>query len=128
MLPTRRALLLLAIVAPIALLGYLTPWGLDLVLGLDLTIVVLILIDARLAPSPDLVTVERQGVTSFSVGRTSEVTYRWTNTAARAAYLLVRESRPSLLGGAQALRQLTLPTGDSLRETLPVIPERRGRE
>ncbi|HEY2824354.1 MAG TPA: DUF58 domain-containing protein [Gemmatimonadales bacterium] len=128
MLPTRRALLLLAAAAPVALFGYATRWGLDLVLGVDLVLVVLMLIDARLASDPARLVVEREGVTSFSVGRTSEVTYRWTNPAARDALVDVREARPSVLGGPQAVRRLRLPAGEAFRETLPVVPERRGHE
>jgi uncharacterized protein (DUF58 family) len=127
-LPTRRALLLLAVVAPAALLGYAVPWGLDVVLALDALVILVVLIDARLTAEPGEITVERQGVGSFSVGRASEVTYRWSHAGARAARVLVRETRPELLGGAQAVRAVTLQPGAFTRETLPVVPARRGKE
>src|SRR5439155_1309159 len=62
------------------------------------------------------------------VGHPGEVAYRWRTGAARAARLSVREVRAGLLGGTQPPRDLRLSGGGALRERLPVVPVRRGRE
>src|SRR5207245_10601043 len=64
---------------------------------------------------------------ALSVGRGAAVTYRWANRAWRRARRRVREVRPELLGGVQPPRALTVPPRGERRETLAVIPVRRGR-
>jgi len=126
--PTRRTVLLVAGVAPLGLLGYATPLALDILVGLNVLLVLMILVDARLAASPADLSLERTGPDSFSVGRPSEYTYLWKNPRQRDARLVVRETRPSLLGGVSAPRAVRIPASGTLRETLAVTPLRRGRE
>src|SRR5437016_12514417 len=70
----------------------------------------------------------REAPPAFSVGRTGEVSYRWVNATRRRARLRVREVRPDLLGGTQPPRELSVPARGERRETLAVVPRRRGRE
>jgi uncharacterized protein (DUF58 family) len=127
-LPTRRGLILLAGLAPLALLGYLTPLGLDLLLALDAGLLVAIAVDARLAVAPRRLTVERDGPDSFSVGRVVAFAYSWRNPSARDAHLVVREVRPRILGGVQPARELTVRGRGSQQEALEARPVERGSE
>jgi uncharacterized protein (DUF58 family) len=126
--PTRRALILFAGVAPVGLLGYVTPLALDVMAALNAGLLLLVLVDSRLAASPGRLQVERLAPDSFTIGRLSECTYRWHNPTGRTARLVVRETRPGLIGGLLPPRGVTVPAHGVWRETLPVAPERRGRE
>ncbi|HYK82346.1 MAG TPA: DUF58 domain-containing protein [Gemmatimonadales bacterium] len=72
--------------------------------------------------------VERDPPPAFSVGRPSELTYRWVNATRRTARLRLREIRPDLLGGVQPPRWVRIPPRGKTHETLRVTPVRRGRE
>ncbi len=122
---TPRALVVAAILAAFGVAGFWTPWGLDVMLLADLLLIVLIWIDATLAQT---VVVNREPLPALSVGHTGEVTYRWTNPSARAAHLQVREMRPGILGGTQPPRAVGIPPRAAVREPVPVVPLRRGRE
>jgi uncharacterized protein (DUF58 family) len=128
MVPTRRALVLLAAAAPVALLGYVTPYALDAVLAANVAIVLLAVLDWMLCPAPHALRVERHAPETFSVGRVTECTYVWHNAAKRTARLAVREVRPDLLGGLLAPRPIAIPGGGVTRERLSVTPARRGRD
>src|SRR2546426_8240439 len=91
----------------------------------DLALVILIWIDAGLARP---VTVAREPLPALSVGHTGAVTYRWTNDSRRPVRLRVREVRPTILGGIQASRAVTVAARSTRREDVPVVPVRRGRE
>src|SRR5260370_32094773 len=97
--------------------------ALDIMLLADLALVILIWIDAGLARP---VTVVREPLPALSVGHTGAATYRWTNDSRRPVRLRVREVRPTLLGGIQAPRAVTLPARSTTREDVPVLPVRRG--
>jgi len=132
-LPTTRALLVAVLLSLVAVAGYRWPGTLDVMLLADVALLAAVWIDAVLAPraGPGVggrVTVEREASPAFSVGHAGEVFYRWRNAAARAARLRVREVRPDLLGGPQPPRALRLAGGGALRERVPVVPVRRGRE
>lgn len=127
-LPTRRAILLLAGTSVVGLGGYLMPWALDAMIGIDLLLAIAVFADSRLATNPLLLEIIRTEPPGFSVGRRSNVSYQWTNPTHRSADLLVRERRPAILGGTQPIRTITIPPGDTRWETLPVQPRRRGRE
>jgi len=127
-LPTRRAVLLLALLAPIGLLGYVTPLAIDILLALDATLLLLVVIDSRLAVDPRSLEVERQAPEAVSVGRPLELVYRWHNPAAHAARLTLREVRPDVLGGVVAPRPLRIAARDTVQESLTVTADRRGRE
>jgi len=122
---TPRALLTAGILSVLGAAGFWTPWGLDAMLLADLLLVVLIWLDATLAQT---VVVNREPLPALSVGHTGEVIYRWTNPSSRAARLRVREVRPEILGGLQPPRTLGIPPRAALREPVPVVPLRRGRE
>jgi uncharacterized protein (DUF58 family) len=127
-LPTRRALIALAGVAPLGLLGYLTPAALDLIVAADGLVVLLVLIDSRLAIAPARLPVELIAPDSFSVGRGTVAAYRWENPGRRTARLIVREMRPELLGAVAPGRAFTIDAGRSYRDIVGVRPRRRGRE
>ena len=122
---TPRAVLIAGILSALGAAGFWTPWGLDTMLLADLLLIVLIWLDATLAQT---VVVNREPLTALSVGRTGEVVYRWTNPSSRPARLHVREVRPDILGGLQAPRALGIPPRAAVREPVPVVPLRRGRE
>jgi uncharacterized protein (DUF58 family) len=126
---TRRALACGAGAAALGVVAYWASWGLDAMLAVDALLLAGVLVDARLAPRPgppDL-TIDRDAAPGFSLGHTTDVTYHWHNHAYRPARLRFREIRPDLIGGPQAARELTIAAGGSARETLPVVPVRRGR-
>jgi uncharacterized protein (DUF58 family) len=122
---TPRALLIAGILAVVGVAGFWTPWGLDAMLLADLVLILLIWLDATLAQT---VVVLREPLPALSVGHTGEVTYRWTNPSSRPARLNVREVRPEILGGVQPARALGVPPRGAVREQVPVVPLRRGRE
>lgn len=128
MVPTRRTLLLFAGLAPLALLGYATLLALDMLIVVNVVLALLVVIDGRLATPPAALRLARKGPDSFSVGRSTEYTYCWENPGRRPARLVVREARPSLLGGVAPPRNLWVAARGTLRETLAVTPLRRGRE
>ncbi|MFN2570396.1 MAG: DUF58 domain-containing protein [Gemmatimonadales bacterium] len=122
---TSRALQVAALLALLAAAAFWAPWGLDVMLIADGVLIVLIWIDARLAQT---VVVAREPLPALSVGRTGEVTYRWTNPSPRRARLEVRELRPEILGGTQPPRAVRIPPGQVTRESVAVVPLGRGRE
>ena len=131
LLATRRALALGVGLAGIGLAGFWVSWGLDAMLLADAGLLLLTWLDARRAARPGVdITVERDPLTLFSLGHTGQVTYRWRNHTGRPARLFYRETRPEVLGGLQGPPPgaLTLPAGAVVREELPVVPRRRGRE
>jgi uncharacterized protein (DUF58 family) len=122
---TPRALAIAATLCLFGVIGFWTPWGLDVMLIADVTLILLIWLDATLAQT---VVVAREPLPAFSVGHTSEVTYRWTNPSRRRASLRVREIRPDILGGTQPPRDVRIPPRSATREGMTVVPLRRGRE
>jgi len=122
---TPRALLTAGILAVLGAAGFWTPWGLDAMLLADVLLIALIWLDATLAQT---VVVNREPLPALSVGHTGEVVYRWTNPSSRPAHLNVREVRPDILGGTQPPRALGIPPRAAVREQVPVVPLRRGRE
>jgi uncharacterized protein (DUF58 family) len=125
MLWTPRALRVAALAALFGLMGFWTSWGLDVMLALDAVLVLLVWLDATLALP---VTVTREPLPALSVGHDGEVSYRWTNRSRRRARLRVLEVRPEILGGPQRPRPLVIAPRSHTRETVPVVPVRRGRE
>lgn len=129
-LPTRRALGVGATLSALGALGLWVPWALDAMLVTDVVLLLLIWVDATRAavPGPPELGVFREAPPAFSVGRAAAVTYRWVNGTRVRARLRLREVRPDLLGGTQAPRGLAVPPLGEARETVPVLPARRGRE
>jgi uncharacterized protein (DUF58 family) len=127
-LPTRRSLWILGLLAAVGLLGFLNPVALDVLLAADAALLVAVVVDATLAPDPKRLMVKREAPDSFSVGRSVAFRYRWENRSTRSAQLLVREVRPGLLGGVLAPRALRVEAGGSVLDPATATPERRGRE
>ena len=127
---TRRALWVGAALAGGGVLGLWVPWALDAMLLADVALLAAVWLDARHAsPLGERgSTVTREAPPAFSVGRSGEVSYRWTNRTRRPARLRLREVRPELLGGTQPPREITVPPQGDVRETVAVVPVRRGRE
>ena len=126
--PSKRTALVLALAAPMVLLGFLMAGVVDVLLLANAIVLGLVIVDGRLAPGPDNVTVTRHAPESFSVGRRTAFTYRWQNDASRRASLWIRETRPDLLEGVQSVRRLTILPDHPVREELSVHGARRGRE
>ena len=126
--PSKRTALVLALAAPMVLLGFLMAGVVDVLLLANAIVLGLVIVDGRLAPGPDRVTVTRHAPESFSVGRRTAFTYRWQNDASRRASLWIRETRPDLLEGVQSVRRLTILPDHPVREELSVHGARRGRE
>src|SRR5437879_5354087 len=95
----------------------------------DVVLLAGVWLDGRWAPRPRSPGLEivRDAPLALSVGRSGEVVYRWANRSGRRARLRVREVRPELLGGVQPPRALTVAPRGERRETLAVVPVRRGR-
>lgn len=127
-LPTRRAVLLFATLAPVGLLGYAMPLAIDLLLALNALLVALVVLDSRLAAAPLRLRVEREAPAAVSVGRPLPLTYRWRNGTDRDARLVIRETRPDILGGVTAPRHLQISAGGTAAESLDATARRRGRE
>jgi len=124
---TPRALTVAAVLALLGALGYWVPWALDAMLIADAALILLIWLDATLAVGAG-VHPEREPLPALSVGHTGQVAYRWANSSRRRARLRVREIRPDILGGTQPTRAVTVPASAVMREDVPVVPSRRGRE
>ena len=127
---TPRALVVGAGLSLLGAMGFWVPWALDAMLVADGVLVGLVWLDTALAAALDenSLWVRREPRPALSVGQAGEVTYRWSNDVGRRARLRVREIRPNLLGGVQPPREVSVPADGDKRETLSVIPLRRGRE
>src|SRR5207245_9158596 len=64
----------------------------------------------------------------LAAGRAGGGACRWRDAARRRAALRGREVRPELLGGLPAPRVVTVRPRAEARETVAVVPVRRGRE
>jgi uncharacterized protein (DUF58 family) len=127
-LPTRRTLAVFAGLALLALLGYVIPDALALVIVLDAALILLVVGDGMMAVEPRGLVVAREAPGTFTVQRPGEARYVWRNRSGRRARLILREVRPAILGGAVAPRRLALPPGAAVAERVRVEPTRRGRE
>ena len=123
-LPTRGALGIGAAAALLAVAGYWVPEARSVLTLVDAALLAGIGLDAWWAPMPR---VSRDAPTAYSVGRRTAVQYRWANPANRRLRMRVREVRPSVLGGLQPPRPVTVGPRGELRETVQLLPARRGR-
>jgi len=129
-LPARRWYLGLALLAPVALLGLISPQAGPVLAGLDLLWLLLLVVDGwRLAGlDPKTIGIVREAPPAFSVCRALPVLYRWHNPLSRPLVLLVREVFPAELRpdhGAE--RRVELAGKATLREEVLLHPERRGK-
>ena len=131
---TRRALIALAAVAGVALLGFWVPGAISAMVLIDAGLVALSLLDAvfsvPLAGTRDKrgVSVRRDPPAAITVGHPTEVSYIWRNTSRRKARLRIRETRPDLLGGTLPPRSLVIPARGEVVERLSVVGLHRGHE
>ena len=127
LVPTRRWLwggALLALAAPAA--AWL-PQSLGVLLVLDAVWLVLLLVDAALAPGAGALEVRREVPVAFSLGRRFVVRYTWRHASGRRLAVLVKERLPEPLGGPLTpLRRLELPPGLEVEERLELQPLHRG--
>ena len=122
---TARALAVAGFVSLLGVLGFWVPWALDVMLLANIGLILLIWLDATLAPTAE---VSREPLPALSVGHAATATYHWSNGSRLRARLLVREIRPDIVGGSQPSRRVTIPPHATLREGIAVVPLRRGRE
>ncbi|MGH7752028.1 MAG: DUF58 domain-containing protein, partial [Gemmatimonadales bacterium] len=106
--------------------------ALDILAALDLLWLTAVGVDGWRSVNPRRLRVARDTPPSFSLGREGQVVYEWRNPEERAAALIVRETRPEVIGGVQPPRALVVPPEGregktQAREALPVLPARRGR-
>lgn len=127
-LPTPRAVALLAGAAVLGLGGMVTPLAVDVLIAVDVLLVCGVIADGLLAPRRERVTVARDGAQTFWVGRPQVVVYRWATTAKRSARLRVREVRPSILGEVTPPRDVRVVPGAPTRESVEVAARRRGKD
>jgi len=127
---TRRGLAAGVAIALCGVLGLRFAWALDAMLLADILLIAAVWLDAALAtrPGAPALGVFRDAPPAFSVGRVGDVSYRWVNATTRRARLSVREVRPSLLGGTQPPRPVSVPPHGEVGEAVSVRPVRRGRE
>jgi uncharacterized protein (DUF58 family) len=128
MLPTRRAVALLAGLALVGLLGYVSASAADLLVAADALLVLVVYLDAMLAVPPQRLGVTREAPGTFTVARPTEARYVWRNPTGRAGRLVVREVRPAIVGGAVAPRGVVLRPATATAERVRIEPARRGRE
>ncbi len=74
--PSKRAAFVLALAAPMALLGFLMGGVVDALLLANVIVLGLVIVDGRLAPGLERITVTRHAPESFSVGRPTAFTYQ----------------------------------------------------
>lgn len=126
LIPTRRWLVIAALLAATALAGYAWSPALGVLLVLDFLWIAVLLWDGWSAGRNPL-TVQRNAPPAFSVGRTLPVWYRWQVAIARPQRLRVRELMPAPLGGPDLpTRHVRLIPGVT-RERVDIVPLSRGR-
>jgi uncharacterized protein (DUF58 family) len=125
--PSRRWLVLAAVLAALAPLATRWPAAAGLLLGADLLWVAALVLDMLLAPPARILDVAREAPAAFSLGRVLPVRYRWRQRGSRPLTILVREHLPEPLGGAHSPeRMLRLAPSGEVEEVLQVSPVRRG--
>ncbi|RZS90145.1 uncharacterized protein (DUF58 family) [Motilibacter rhizosphaerae] len=118
----RAALLALASVLAVALL---TPsWA--GVLGWNLALVVLVGLDALLAPSPRRLELSRTGDAAVRLGSAAATTLTVRAPAGRRVTGLLRDAWPPSAGASPRTHRLDVPAGGAQRCTTDLLPTRRG--
>lgn len=124
--PVPTARLVVALLA-VAVVCFVAPSPLAVLLGGDLLLVALALADAALAPRPSRVTVERDLPAIIGLGGEGTVTWRVGNPTGRALSVQVSdELAPSLHAGRRRLSLRVPRRGEAVASTV-LRPSRRGR-
>ena len=122
--PTRRWAAGGALLALVALAGFVWPAALPLLILLDVAWLALAVFDWGRA-GRGAIAVRREAPPAFSVGRAITVRYEWTFTGLRPQFVRVREALPEPLTVPTGERALRLVPGAN-QELLEVMPARRG--
>ncbi len=126
-IPTQRWLTVGLIIAPLALLGLARSDALAWLLLANAVWLAALAVDALRTVDPAQLVPAREAPPAFSVGRALPVSYSWSNRSTQPLSVVVREEFPEPLGGAETpTRVLKIPAGGRARETLDVLPARRG--
>ena len=123
--PTRRLAL---VAAALSLAVLVVPLGLpSALLVVDGLLLLVALVDWRLAPSPSTLGVDRRLPAVLPLGGSGEVTWRVTNPGRRTVEVgLADELAPSLTAGTRRAH-LSVPAGGAASAGTTVHPTRRGR-
>jgi uncharacterized protein (DUF58 family) len=126
LLPTRR-LALVAAVASVVVAGVPGRGVLWPLVGVNLGLLAVALVDAGLAPSPGRLGVRRSLPPAVTLGTQAEVTWTVRNPLRRALSIsLADELAPSLRASTRRARA-RVPGGGTLTAATPIRPARRGR-
>ncbi len=129
-LPTRRWYAVAAMLTLVAPLALVWPPAAAVLVVADLLWVIAFLVDVFRVAAIDLPNfpVAREAPPAFSVGRPLPITYVWRNESSHTLTLRVREALPPLFEMPhEREREVTLPPHGTLRESIEMVPLRRGR-
>lgn len=88
--------------------------------------VVLVVIDALVAPSPRAVTVSRGVPARVRLGEVVPVSVALHNPGPRTLHAVLRDAWQPTAGAGRARQRVTVPPGERRRVSLPIQPRRRG--
>ncbi|MGC3996979.1 MAG: DUF58 domain-containing protein [Anaeromyxobacter sp.] len=126
-LPTPRAALLLALASLPALLGAGQPGALALGAALDLALLALVALDARLAPGPGALEARRTLRVPLSAFAPNRVVLSLQSRSRRPLQLQLADAPPPELDTDGHRRALQLPPGGSAELAYQATPRRRGQ-
>lgn len=126
-LPSARAFVLLGLVTLLSVFGFATPWLGGLALGFDALILVLVLVDGRLAARTP-VRLARDLPAIVHQGEPLMLTLLLSNGAKRAVRVRGREVLGPRLVAAPVDLVLTLPPGGTASASMTLRPRRRGAQ
>jgi uncharacterized protein (DUF58 family) len=123
--PTRRLVLLALAPLALGIAAVIDPSMLALMIGGDVAVALLALVDAVLARRP-VVHVERESAPVWSVGRANAVRLHLRSTARRALDVEVKDDLPAEVGCPELPATVTVPPGGRATVTYHASPARRG--
>jgi len=126
LIPSRRLFFALALVSVGIAGAVAVDWLFPLCLFLDLSLVVLAVIDARLAARAPL-RVSRNIPALLSLGRSDEIEVLLQNPGGRTLQVLLRDGLHPDLAAEPPLLRTELPPGATLKWKLQIRPRERGR-
>ena len=119
-------LVLLGAVPEIALGGFGLPWAIGVLIAWLLLIVVLIVIDLAVAPSPRRIRIERTLPDAVRLGEPADAELLLTNLGRRRIRGLVRDAWQPSAGATPTRWRLDLPGGERRSFRAVLVPIRRG--